>query len=412
MSRLKYCVSLLSLCLVVPALLTVAGCHRSGSSEEKAESAESRPDSDQAKVDSVHLNRDEQKRMGLAVRALTASTYQPRVELYGTLESDPSQVFVVRAPVAGMLRADRGEWPVLGSNVADHAHVGTIVPQLAGADQLTLADRLSTIQADVLTDSASLAASTAEYQRLKTLNAEDKNASDRAVQEAEVRMQRDQARLEAARKSATLLQSALHGTGKISFVIPLIAEDGGQISEVLAQPGEIVEAGQPVFKISRFTILIARLNVPLSQPAALPIKGAVISVAGNEHDTIPATFVAEAPTVQPEYQSEALLFRVMSRTGTLRPGQAVEGWIQTRDGTPHSGVLIPAAAVVRYQGRSWVYVQVTDTDFARKPIALSEPGSCGWFATTGFRPDDRIVVVGAQTLLSEEMKSQLSSDED
>ncbi|MFP5209651.1 MAG: efflux RND transporter periplasmic adaptor subunit [Acidobacteriota bacterium] len=286
------------------------------------------------------------------------------------------------------------------------------MPQLAGTDQLTLADRLSTIQADVLTDSASLAASTAEYQRLKTLNAEDKNASDRAVQEAEVRMQGDQARLEAARKSATLLQSALHGTGKISFVIPLIAEDGGQISEVLAQPGEIVEAGQPVFKISRFTILIARLNVPLSQPAALPIKGAVISVAGKEHDTIPATFVAEAPTVQPEYQSEALLFRVMSRTGTLRPGQAVEGWIQTRDGSPHSGVLIPAAAVVRYQGRSWVYVQVTDTDFARKPIALSEPGSCGWFATTGFRPDDRIVVVGAQTLLSEEMKSQLSSDED
>jgi hypothetical protein len=75
-------------------------------------------------------------------------------------------------------------------------------------------------------------------------------------------------------------------------------------------------------------------------------------------------------------------------------------------------VLVPFDAVVRYQAQNWVYVQVNDSKFARRPITLSEPGDGGWFVTAGFRAGDRIVVVGAQTLLSEEMKSQLSSDED
>ena len=412
MCRLRSCVSLVGLCLIASTLLAIAGCHRSASSDEKADRVESTPHSDQTNGFVVHLDREEQKRMGLAVIAVSVSTYEPRMELYGTLESDPAQVFVVRAPLTGTLQANSGEWPALGSKVADHASVASIVPQLAGADQLTLADRLSTIQAEVQTDSASLTASTAEYERLKTLNAENQNASDRALQEAEVSMRGDQARLEAARDSEKLLQAALHGTAKGSFVRHLIAERGGDVSEVLAQPGETVEAGQAIFQISRFRTLIARLNLPLSQPAALPIRNAVISIVGNENNTIPASFVAEAPTVQSEYQSETLLFRVTSRTGALRPGQAIEGWILAGGGSRKSGVLIPFDAVVRYQGQNWVYVQVTDTEFARKSITLSEPGNGGWFATAGFQAGDRIVVVGAQTLLSEEMKSQLSSDED
>ncbi len=412
MCRLRSCVPLVGLCLIVSMLLAIAGCHRSASSDEKADRVESTPHSDQTNGFVVHLDREAQKRMGLAVKVVSVSTYEPRVELYGTLESDPAEVFVVRAPVTGTLQASHGEWPTLGSKVADHASVASIVPQLAGADQLTLADRLSTIQAEVQTDSASLTASTAEYERLKTLNAENQNASDRAFQEAEASMKGDQARLEAARGSEKLLQAALHGTAKGSFVSPLIAERGGDVSQVLAQLGETVEAGQPVFQISRFRALIARLNLPLSQPAALPITSAVISTVGDENNTIPASFVAEAPTVQSEYQSETLLFRVTSRTGDLRPGQAIEGWIRAKGGSPQSGVLIPYDAVVRYQGRNWVYVQATDTEFARRAITLSEPGNGGWFATAGFQAGDRIVVVGAQTLLSEEMKSQLSSDED
>ena len=412
MHKLRRRVLLLGSSVIASTVLTLAGCHRSGSPEEKTEATESVPDTDQARVGAVHLDSGEQKRMGLAVKALTLATHQPRVELYGNLESDPAEVFVVRAPTAGRLQANRGDWPVLGSRVGDHTSVGSIVPQLTGADQLTLSDRLSTVQAQVATDTAAVAAATAEYQRLTTLNAEDKNVSDRALQEAEVRMKGDQAQLKAARQSQTLLQSALQGNGKASFIMPLIAARGGEVSEVLAQPGEVVEAGQLIFRISRFVTLIARLNLPLSQQITLPITSAVITVAGDEKNAIPAPFLAEASVVQSEYQSKALLFRVTSPDGALRPGEAVEGWVPTQSGSRESGVLIPSSAVVSYQNQNWVYVQVSDTEFVRRPIILSEPTEDGWFVTSGFRAGDRIAVVGAQTVLSEEMKSQLNSDED
>lgn len=412
MYKLSCRVSLACLLLTASTLLAVTGCHRSDSPNEKSEKTESTPAADQEKSATVHLDRDEQKCMGLEVKVLTGSTYEPSIEVYGTLESDPAEAFILRAPVAGTLQAGREGWPVLGSSVASQASLGSIAPQLTGADQLTLADRLSTVQAEVATYTSSLAASSAEYQRLRTLNAEDRNASDRALQEAEARMSGDQAQLDAARQTEQLLQSALHGSAKASFVTPLVAQQGGEVSEVLAQPGETVEAGQPIFRFDRFKTLIARLNLPLSQPAVLPVKNAVVSVAGAEDHAMRAAFVAEAPTVQPEYQSQALLFRVTSPMGSLRPGQAIEGWIPMKGGSPQSGVVIPFDAVVRYQGQDWVYVQGSDTEFVRRPIAVSDAEKEGWFITSGFRTGDCVVVAGAQTLLSDEMKSQLSSDED
>lgn len=44
--------------------------------------------------------------------------------------------------------------------------------------------------------------------------------------------------------------------------------------------------------------------------------------------------------------------------------------------------------------------------------ALDEPGDGGWIVKSGFQPSEQVVVSGAQTLLSEEMKSQLESDEE
>lgn len=409
--RLRRSRPFLGLCLLASTLMTI-GCHRSISSEEKHEAGESKPDAGHEPDAGVHLDPEKQKRMGLDVKPLTASAYKSQVELYGTLESDPAEVFVLRAPIAGTVETEHGEWPTLGSRLPGHSRVGSISPQLATSDQLTLTDRLSTVQAEEAAGTASVATATAEYERLKALNADNKNVSDKVLQEAEARLKGEQAQLEAARQSQKLLVSALHGTGNNSFVTPLIAARDGQVSEVLAQPGERVEAGQPILRINRFDTLIARLNLPLSQRIELPIKSAFISAVGEENNTISARFIARAPMIESEYQSQTLLFRVSSPSGALRPGQAIEGWIPTRSVSNQPGVSIPFRAIVRYQGHDWVYLQVKDTEFSRKPIDLSEPEKDGWFVSHGLRAGDRVVVSGAQTLLSEEMKSELSADQD
>ena len=62
--------------------------------------------------------------------------------------------------------------------------------------------------------------------------------------------------------------------------------------------------------------------------------------------------------------------------------------------------------MVRQSGKAWVYVQTAPDLFARREVALEEQTAEGWF-TRSLLPGDRVVTTGAQTLLSEEFKSQI-----
>ena len=75
-------------------------------------------------------------------------------------------------------------------------------------------------------------------------------------------------------------------------------------------------------------------------------------------------------------------------------------------GAPLDGVVIPREAVVRTKGAGWVYVSDNDTgeSFIRTEVALDHPTEAGWFVTQGVVAKDRLVVNGAQQLLSIELK--------
>ena len=60
----------------------------------------------------VTLDHDTQVGIGLKTAAAVSETVYPEVAAYGRLQEDPGASFVVRAPVAGILRnSDSSEWP-------------------------------------------------------------------------------------------------------------------------------------------------------------------------------------------------------------------------------------------------------------------------------------------------------------
>jgi hypothetical protein len=75
------------------------------------------------------------------------------------------------------------------------------------------------------------------------------------------------------------------------------------------------------------------------------------------------------------------------------------------------GVLIPRSAIVEQGGKSWVYIETSDERFTRRAVPLDLSLPHGFVAANGFSPGDRVVVVGAQSLLSEEFKSENEADE-
>ena len=414
MSRpLKVGLGILAGALAVALLVWSFTAHRSEVSEE-AESDQpiGKPASVTRAADGqtvVRFDRATQERVDLHTEPLRAMTRRQQTLAYGQLEADPALAFVLRSPVAGTVRdaADR-PWPGVGQTIADRTMVGMVDPRLAPADRVTLSDRLAAAEADVEAGRASLAAAQMELTRARTLNADDKNISDRALQDAESRFATEQARLAAATQSVSLLESAL--SSPRSAASPLELERGGQVVEVLVHPGESVESGQPILRTARFDRLLARVDVPAGDTVAAGLAAAEILPLGYESRPLRGERVALAEAVDPKTQGQPFLFRVADPALTLRPGLSVTAYLEI-PGPPRSGVAVPRSAVVRQSGKAWVYLQTGAETFARREVALEDPLADGWFSRS-LRPGDRVVTAGAQTLLSEEFKSQIQVGEE
>jgi hypothetical protein len=132
---------------------------------------------------------------------------------------------------------------------------------------------------------------------------------------------------------------------------------------------------------------------------------------GYEDAPILADRVGLAATADPAAQGQSFVFRLRATRLGLRPGLAVTARIAV-PGPRRQGLVIPSTAVVRLAGKSYVYVQTTANEFVRKEVTLDQPTDDGYLSTRTVTAGDRVVVQGAQLLLSEEFKSQIAGDTD
>jgi hypothetical protein len=100
-------------------------------------------------------------------------------------------------------------------------------------------------------------------------------------------------------------------------------------------------------------------------------------------------------------QGQGFLF--LLKPNSLPAGAAVMGWLKM-PGAAKSGVVVPRPALIRHEGEVFVYLQTGNDTFQRTQIELDRPVERGWFVEEGLKPDDKVVIVGAQQLLSEELK--------
>jgi len=359
----------------------------------------------------LRLEPASQTRIGLRVQVLAPQIMQPEIVAYGRLEEDPSRSFMLRSPIAGTLHfAPSRDWPSMGQYLADNALVGLIEPRLMPAERIGLTNQLATARSEFSASTASVAAARSAYKRVRILNADNKNVSDRVVEDARTRLEAEEARLKAATDTVRLLENSLQSEGPTGNR-PLTVERGGEVVEIMAQPGESIEPGSPILRIARLDRLLARVDVPPGQHVPASATAARIYAVGYETTPIAAERVALAATVDPKSQGESFLFRLTGTLFGLRPGLAVTARINV-PGAKKQGIVIPRGAIVRVAGRSYAYVQTNTNEFVRKEVPLDNPFGDGYFTTPNFSAGDRVVIEGAQILLSEEFKSQTAAEQD
>jgi hypothetical protein len=172
--------------------------------------------------------------------------------------------------------------------------------------------------------------------------------------------------------------------------------------------GWALDGGSEAFErlVSREQVL---LLVSLRAGDTLPAGEEIIFV-GRDQDRAQyarAELISPAPRTDPAFQGETWYFR--ADAGRLRTGMRVDALIRSGEGM-REGVSVPARAIVWEGGRPWVYLQLDEERFARREIREYRESGDVWFVNGALRPGDRIVIAGAQMLLSEELRAQIPEE--
>ena len=75
-------------------------------------------------------------------------------------------------------------------------------------------------------------------------------------------------------------------------------------------------------------------------------------------------------------------------------------------------VSVPRGALLRHDGRAWLFVEAEPGRYVRREVALDQPADGSWLLRGGVRAGERVVSVGGQSLLSEELKSVIHIGEE
>lgn len=251
---------------------------------------------------------------------------------------------------------------------------------------LDLRTSYSNAVAQVAKAEASLKASLAEYDRLRGLYEREKNAAAKAVEAARATMETDQATLNNAQEAAySLSKSAvLQRWGPV--VSEWLLTDSDEFRRVLAYQDVLVQ-----------------VTPPAGGPFAAPPE---VQVQTPDGKLAAARFVSAYTQVDPRVQAPTYLYITPAQVNLVQ-GMNVAALLPS--GPERTGVLIPTRAVVWWQGRAWAYIEQEAGKFARREVPTSNPVPEGWFVAAGFKPGEKIVTEGAQSLLSEEFRSQIQS---
>ena len=152
------------------------------------------------------------------------------------------------------------------------------------------------------------------------------------------------------------------------------------------------------------------VTMPVGQPLQPDVNMIRVAPEGNRQQARKAYYVAPAISVDSSLQGETHYFRI--ETGRLRAGMRLDAWVPESQ-QPLYGVMIPDNAIVWYAGQPWAYTEIGEGKYQRVSLKNNLPAAEGLFDEQGLiKPNDILVVDGAQTLLSEEFKWQIVEEDD
>jgi multidrug efflux pump subunit AcrA (membrane-fusion protein) len=342
----------------------------------------------QGSADEVLIRVDERRlrAVGIDVARVQPESGMTQTVLNGTVVVPPQQLRIVAAPAAGLVETVR-----VSPNEAVKA--GQTLATLRSTDLLEA--QRTYLQALSAQELARQRLARDEQMYRERIIAERRLLTTRAEHEfARTTLEEREQMLALLGMSEPDLR-ALTRSRRMAAALVVTAPEDGVVLEVKASAGERVMASAPLFSIARLVPLWINLQVPLPQ-AAIMEPGTRLVIPGT---TARGEVIRLGRSVDMTTQSVTAVAEVQVGAELLRPGQVVQAAVTLRTaGVPQWRV--PAGAVVRHSGRSWIFVRVAEGFLAKPVTAVAETPSLVTIRAP-LTAEDQVATRGIQALLAD-----------
>ncbi|MEJ7138295.1 efflux RND transporter periplasmic adaptor subunit [Amphibiibacter pelophylacis] len=185
-------------------------------------------------------------------------------------------------------------------------------------------------------------------------------------------------------------QAALAVAQNRSAQRAVVAPDEGSISARNIAPGQVIAAGQELFRLIRQNRLEWQAQVPSSDLARVQ-PGQRVDIRLSEGGVVSGVVRELAPTVDTRTRMGLAYVRLEQPPATLRSGQFVQGDIELGQG---SGQTLPATALVLRDGYYHAFVVQPDQRVRDVKVEVGQTLGDRVQILSGIGPQDAVVATG------------------
>ncbi len=280
-----------------------------------------------------------------------------------------------------------------GKIIQRHVDIGAVVGKgqlLAKLDSLDTGLSTQAAEAEVRAAEADLALAQADLDRQRQLHSK-KFISDQALD-----MQEAKFKASAARVNQTKAQAAV--TGNQSRYTRLLAERDGVITDIHAEPGQVVAAGETIVRIAAPDSKEVEIAIPESRMTGVAVGApAEVRLWANPGTVYQGKVREVAPAADSVTRTFHVRLALLNPDNVVRLGMTAGVRFYQNDG---SDFLLPTTAVTQRDGLAIVWVVNPNTgEVQPRTIQTGDFRENGVSISSGLQNGEQVVVAGVHTLI-------------
>jgi RND family efflux transporter MFP subunit len=341
----------------------------------------------------ISFLKEQQWKVDFGLATVERRQLRTSLSAYGTLRARSGGEAHVVAPFSGRIATTGEDFPKIGDDVKPDQILVALAPRLDDAG-----DR-ATLELEVQRARLDLEHAELELERLDGLFAGGA-VPERRVVAARSEVSLLEAELKAANRRLGQTQSLFRpsrsgGRGGVKVRAPI----GGTIARVDVAPGAFVDEGQELFHVADLDRLwlearvseadLGRLGRPTGAWFETEGGNGPIEVAGEGLVTV-------GGVLDPRTRTVPVIFELANPGRLLRVGLSVRAHVIVGD--PIEGLAVPAAAILREEGRDVVMVLAGGESFERRAVELGVRDAGFVQVVSGLEAGERVVAAGAYSV--------------